>query len=428
MIKNHPADCDITEVSSKKSRLPRKIYRKLLKKAQRRRKRQKLAQKRDEEQKLLEADPLFQQKQREKLALDLAREESERESRRIQEEKWLETEKMFQSKIAEARKRQEEFNQRQMELLREEERRRAALRKEKEDRERREQLAFETYQQQIESYTTGIREEIPDLLQNAAQTNPGRETCGFFLKTSVCRYGDACVKNHIKPGISKILLIRNFFTHIRLDQAPNTEYGGDLHFEYEDGELQKAYDDFYYDTVHEIEKFGEIENFVTAKQAAPHFRGNVWVEFKDQRDALRAFQGLIGRFYGGKQLTIEFSGIPNFVQALCGKSFRKCCNQGSNCNFIHMFKNPGVRHKIDAFWLQMQWEMLKKKQRTSERTEISTWDEPEDKNAEKRHWRWSESPERRTKNTEVESPPKKRPTKDKETRDKHHKHKKSRYK
>lgn len=31
-----------------------------------------------------------------------------------------------------------------------------------------------------------------------------------------------------------------------------------------------------------------------------------------------------------------------------------------------MFRNPGSKHKIDAFWLQMEWELLKKRQRSSE--------------------------------------------------------------
>lgn len=262
---------------------PHKTYRRLLKKMQRKRKRQRLAQIRDQEKEILESDPIYQAKQREQLALQLVRQELENETHRVQEERWLNNERLVQIKFSEEQKRLQAADQARKDRLREEENHRAKLRKEKEDRLTRERLAFETYQQQIELYTSGMRDDIPDLLHHSAETNPGRETCGFFSKTSVCRFGDSCVKNHVKPGISKILLLRNFFTHIRLEQSPSTEYGGDLQYEFEDGELQKAYEEFYYDTVYEIEKFGEIVNFVTARQPTPHFRGNVYVEFKEQR-------------------------------------------------------------------------------------------------------------------------------------------------
>uniref|UniRef100_A0A336MUR7 CSON005512 protein n=1 Tax=Culicoides sonorensis TaxID=179676 RepID=A0A336MUR7_CULSO len=394
---------------------PRKVYRKLLKKMQRKRRRQKLAILRSKEEEELENDPLYQAQKREQLALELARQELEEEMHRIQEEKWLENERNAQLKFAEERARIQLLQNSYKEKEKQEILLREKLKKQKEDRIARENLAFESYLEQIELYISGVRENIPDLLNNSIESKPGRDICGFYAKTSVCRFMDSCAKNHIKPGISKILLLRHFFNHIRLEQSKNTEYGEDLQYEYEDGELQKAYEEFYYDAVYEIEKFGTIENFVCSKQSSAHHRGNVYVEFKNQRDALRAYQGLIGRFYAGKQISIEFSGMNNFVQALCGKSFRNICTQGANCNFIHMFKNPGSKHRIDAFWLQMQWELLKKKQKISERSLLNTssrekpndWDiQVNDREVDKRHWRWSESPEndRKAKNSNSKKP------------------------
>lgn len=270
-------------MSETKVFLKRKFYRKLLKKMQRKRKRSLVAQSRDLEQEKIESDPLYQLKQNEELALRLAQEELENENHRLQEEKWLENERLAQLKFSQEQKRLKMLEDAQKKKLREQEKAREELRKQKVERENQERRAFETYQTQIESYTSGMTDKIPDLLQYSTETNTGSELCGFFSKTSGCRFGDNCIRNHIKPGISKILLIRNFFTHIRLEQSQkNTEYE-DLEYEYEDEELQKAYEDFYFDAVYEIEKFGKIKNFVTAKQPTPQFRGNVYVEFYDQR-------------------------------------------------------------------------------------------------------------------------------------------------
>lgn len=85
-----------------------------------------------------------------------------------------------------------------------------------------------------------------------------------------------------------------------------------------DQELQIAYKEFFLDVVYEIEKYGPVTSLITSKQTTPHFRGTVFVEFESKRDALKAHRGLIGRFYDGRQLNVEFSGISSFAIALCG--------------------------------------------------------------------------------------------------------------
>lgn len=114
----------------------------------------------------------------------------------------------------------------------------------------------------------------------------------------------------------QVLVIRNFFVHPRFEDIGKEESNNKL--EYEDQELQIAYKEFFLDVVYEIEKYGPVTSLITSKQTTPHFRGTVLVEFKSKRDALKAQRGLIGRFYDGRQLNVEFSGISSFAIALCG--------------------------------------------------------------------------------------------------------------
>lgn len=124
---------------------------------------------------------------------------------------------------------------------------------------------------------------MPDELNGTADTNPGKPLCPFFVKTSTCRFGDKCSRNHSRPMASCILLIPHFFSHIRLDQSKPTEYGNDLMLEFDDDELYRAFLEFFNDVLPEFEKFGPIVQFRVCYNQEVHLRGHVFIEYKDQR-------------------------------------------------------------------------------------------------------------------------------------------------
>lgn len=160
--------------------------------------------------------------------------------------------------------------------------------------------------------------DTPEYLKTKSETNPRKPQCPFFQKTSTCRFYDVCSRNHIRPGISRILLIPNFFTHYSLETAEN-EHGSDSCLEFEIYEIYNHYKEFFYDVIPEIEKFGRIKHFKTCCNHEPHLRGNVYVEFFSTRSALKGYKVLNGRWYGGKQLNVEFCNIESWKKAICGK-------------------------------------------------------------------------------------------------------------
>lgn len=52
-----------------------------------------------------------------------------------------------------------------------------------------------------------------------------------------------------------------------------------------------------------------------------HLRGNTYVEFRDLRSAVAAYQGLHSRWYGGRQLSLQFCVIKSWDYAICGMFF-----------------------------------------------------------------------------------------------------------
>ncbi|XP_023011913.1 uncharacterized protein isoform X2 [Leptinotarsa decemlineata] len=216
--------------------------------------------------------------------------------------------------------------------------------------------------------------DTPDHLKTILETNPNKSTCPFFQKTSTCRFYDCCSRNHVRPGISRIIQIPNFFSHYSLEKTENDNFS-DSSLEFESHETFEHYREFFHDVVSEVENYGKIKLFITCCNHETHLRGNVFIEFSSTRSALKCYRGLNGRWYGGKQLSVQFSTIPSWKSAICGLYNFKRCPKGNSCNFLHIFRNPrNLYSSIEET----------RNQRPKNR----------DDQSDPRNWRWSESPER----------------------------------
>lgn len=49
-----------------------------------------------------------------------------------------------------------------------------------------------------------------------------------------------------------------------------------------------------------------------------HLRGNTYIEYEDLRSAVQAYRALHSRWYGGKQLSLQFCQITSWKNAICG--------------------------------------------------------------------------------------------------------------
>lgn len=224
--------------------------------------------------------------------------------------------KQFQAKLAAAR----EERARQNELIKIEwEKEQQILRERKEKEEKELQEKIQRQEELIEKVNNFLEYggDTPEHLKTLFESNPNKEPCPFFKKTSTCRFFDVCSRNHVRPGISKIILISNFYTHFSLEKTETDQFS-DSSLEFENSETYEHYKDFFFDVVPELERFGRIKLFKTCSNHESHLRGNVYVEFLTTREALKCYKALNGRWYGGKQLNVEFCNIQSWRSALCG--------------------------------------------------------------------------------------------------------------
>ncbi|XP_017116964.1 U2 small nuclear ribonucleoprotein auxiliary factor 35 kDa subunit-related protein 2 isoform X1 [Drosophila elegans] len=382
--------------------------RKLVKKQQRKRRRQKQAKERDkleeEAQNLRLLQPDYQkwlQKQQE--MEEFQRLVAEREHQDA-EECWLRCEAIAQRQFrideAKRRREQEEVDRLQREQAKERAEREETQRKQREEELRKAAKAaaeFDAMMESMAEYLNNPRvEKPPKHLLRVMETQPGERPCEFFSRTNCCRYGHACTFNHRRPMLARILLIRHFFNHSMLrEQRTHKEYASaEEHLELTEQDLRSDYDEFFDDAVEELEKFGQIVNFRTVRNTLEHLRGNVFVEYTNERSALRAFTSLQGRFYASKRLSVEFSNLKTWRGAVCGLSLTRKCPKGNVCGYLHIFRNPN-----NLFNTDLENTTTPRSERRSRQTPTAKTPSWDDHNEHGRNWRWSESPEMELENS-----------------------------
>jgi len=190
---------------------------------------------------------------------------------------------------------------------------------------------------------------LPRLPTSLFGTENDPRNCIIYMKTGACRFGDGCARIHMKVPSSRCIMIPHFFQDVRLgiptleSSKPNQTDDIDLAFEYEK---------FYDDVIGEFRSVGKVTMFKTAGNYVPHLRGNVYVEYEEREQALAALELFNGRWYAGRQLTVEFSPVHQWSAAVCADILRtggysqRSCPRGNLCNFLHVLKNPGNSYEV----------------------------------------------------------------------------------
>ena len=173
--------------------------------------------------------------------------------------------------------------------------------------------------------------------------------CRFYEKVGSCRFGDNCSRHHEKVSSSKTLLLQGMFSTFAFDimeRAKKNEHGDadDVWLEHSDADLYDEFVEFYNDVIPELESYGKIKQFKVCCNRDKHLLGNVYVQYKHERDAVKAANHLNGRFYAGKHLNVKFVSIKSWKSAICGLHYNNLnCPRGHHCNFLHVFKEPSRR-------------------------------------------------------------------------------------
>lgn len=144
-------------------------------------------------------DPAHLTQLAEQRALELQTEEEFEKQRIEDEQKYLECEKVAQ---IEFERKQQLIKEREEKVEIEKIKKREVLEKHRkivDEKDKRRELILN----QIHDYTHG-EGELPEELNIPIATNPDQELCQFFKKTGCCRFSDKCLRNHVRPCVSRV--------------------------------------------------------------------------------------------------------------------------------------------------------------------------------------------------------------------------------
>lgn len=164
-------------------------------------------------------------------------------------------------------------------------------------------------------------------------TEQDQKNCPFFFKVGACRHGDKCSRTHHHPPFSQTILIKQMYYN---PMIPIVNAGGNI-LNLDKSMMQQSIDDFYEEIIEEFIKFGELEDVVVCENLGDHMIGSVYAKYEDEEHAEKALNALNGRFFAGRQLSVEYSNVSNFSEARCRMydDRRSHCDKGPFCNFMH---------------------------------------------------------------------------------------------
>merc|ERR1712193_412830 len=99
-------------------------------------------------------------------------------------------------------------------------------------------------------------------------------------------------------------------------------------------DMMHMYSKFFEVVLAKFRAIGPVVMFKCCRNFIPHLRGNVYVEFSEERYAHEAVKLFNGYCHEGKQLEVELCPVSNWREAICK------CQANTFCNFLHVFRNP----------------------------------------------------------------------------------------
>eukprot|EP00005_Dracoamoeba_jomungandri_P011419 CAMPEP_0174276296 /NCGR_PEP_ID=MMETSP0439-20130205/60236_1 /TAXON_ID=0 /ORGANISM="Stereomyxa ramosa, Strain Chinc5" /LENGTH=268 /DNA_ID=CAMNT_0015368499 /DNA_START=407 /DNA_END=1211 /DNA_ORIENTATION=+ len=204
-----------------------------------------------------------------------------------------------EKELREWKKREEEAREeweRKEELKREEEQRRAEL------EERRKEAGLERNRHLL---------SLPLSPSSPSPSSPflpkANSLCSFFIKTGACTFADRCSKSHPPVSLSRTLLMKNMFDGLGMHSVDDLEL-----LEHDDHAIHSQFLEFYHDVKSEFEKYGRVQQLKVCKNQCGHLRGNVYVQYRTQEESKKAYEGMRGRYYGGKRVEARYVEIEEW--------------------------------------------------------------------------------------------------------------------
>jgi len=173
-----------------------------------------------------------------------------------------------------------------------------------------------------------------EFLASIYGTEKDKVNCSFYIKTGACLHGERCSRKHNKPQYSQTIVVENMYInqYNAAKSADGSHITGD-----DEVKKQEIFDDFFEDVFVECEeKYGQIEEMSVCDNRCDHLRGNVYIKFRKEEDAIKATEDLNNRWFMYRPLFAYLCPVADFTEASCRQFSSGTCAKGGFCNFWHV--------------------------------------------------------------------------------------------
>ncbi|KAH7687821.1 splicing factor U2af subunit-like protein, partial [Aphelenchoides avenae] len=101
-------------------------------------------------------------------------------------------------------------------------------------------------------------------------------------------------------------------------------------------QLDAHFEEFYVEVYEELASRYGISAMHVCENIGDHMSGNVYVRFRQERQASRAVRELNNRWFAGHPIYAELSPVADFRDAVCRQHENGECQRGGYCNFMHI--------------------------------------------------------------------------------------------
>lgn len=133
---------------------------------------------------------------------------------------------------------------------------------------------------------------MADKLSRMYGTEEDKVNCPFYFKIGACRYENKCLRIHNRPSESQTVLIKHMYqnspTELALAQGNRVS----------EEDAKKAldhYEEFYEEVFLELANYGEVDDLIICDNIGDHMKGNVYVKYVRETEALKCMMALKSR-------------------------------------------------------------------------------------------------------------------------------------
>lgn len=141
------------------------------------------------------------------------------------------------------------------------------------------------------------------------------QECQFFYKVGSCRHGPKCVRMHVLPTSSKVIMLASLSLN---EKSPAGAKG-----------IERIIQDVFV----EIASIAPIKEILIAANESPHLKGAMYISFASEKEAETVMNNINTRWFRLRPIFAHYLPSQAVHMVICREA--DGCQRRLDCNYVH---------------------------------------------------------------------------------------------